>query len=115
MTQEEQDAIVGKVIRESKAADAEVRALVAKAHQVADRIETAGSALKARIRSAELATGLVEEPPTAYRQLPKDQPMPPQALTNYPTEDAVRQLDADITAAVNRSAHLREQRKGFGV
>lgn len=119
MTTEEQDALVGRVIRESREAEDALRQLLVKAEQQAADISRLAKEVSDRVARAKAATA--PEPP-------HNMPKPPVKLAdagiefgrlkNYESAvdlDAINTLDVEIGQAVANVLTFREQRRKLGV
>jgi hypothetical protein len=114
MTQEEKDAVVGRVLRESREAEGELSQLLVKAEQMAKDLEAVAKAITERAYRAKLAGAVVVVVERGRREeIAQDHP-----LSNslpFHTPDAIRELDREITTVSARVAGLRQQTRTLNI
>jgi len=119
MTQEEQDALVGRVIRESRAAEEELRQLIVKAEQQAHDIGLLMREVAERVARAKAATAPEPQHPNPHQKpRPADAGIESGRLKNYAKAvdlETIDSLDREIGQAVANVLKYREQRRKLGV
>ena len=121
MTSEEQDALVGRVMRESKAAEEELRRLLVKFEHHAADIHKFADDMTQRVNRAKYAGENVDWKGVPRPGMPTGIVAPDggmQHLQNYASVldlSAIGAIDQEIGNAVARVLVLRGQRKTLGV
>lgn len=118
MTTEEQDALVGRVIRESRAAEDELRQLLVKAEQKASDIARLAKEVSDRIARAKAAVAPPSPPSHPPKPTATDVGIETARLKGYAgvaDVDEIRDLDNEIGQAVANVLTFREQRRKLGV
>lgn len=119
MTQEEIDAQVGRVLRESKEAEATLNRLIIQFQNIGADIAKLAKEVSDRAARAKRASST--DPPKVDWHQGGETTMPDagiEFLRNYAAAvdlDAIDKLDREIGLAVANVAKLREQRRQLGI
>lgn len=123
MTTEEQDALVGRVIRELKVAEGELQQLLVRAEQIASDVQKLGKEVSDRVARAKNAGSPMEYagiriPNVNLPKVHSDTGIEFGHLKSYAKAvdlDGIEQLDREIGVAVAKVLQLREQKRQLGV
>lgn len=111
MTNEQQDALVGRVIRESKAAESELSQLLVQAEQVANDIAKLAQEVRDRVERARnirlSGVGGYVFSDAGIENL--------RDYTKAVDLDSIEKLDQEIGQAVAKACDLRKQKQQIGL
>jgi predicted nucleic acid-binding Zn-ribbon protein len=115
MTQDEKDAQVGRIVRESKEAEQHLGQLLVKAERIAANLEGLARSIRDRVQNAKRLGSIEESEHGGLREIEeRDQPLNIQSKSLH-THDELRELDREISEASERAATLRRQRDELGL